>query len=73
MKIIERIYNAETGETLDIERDANAQEIKENQEAKIRIETILKLEAEAQIKRQNALSKLEALGLDEDDLKALGL
>jgi len=30
-------------------------------------------EAEAQAKRSAALSKLEALGLDEDDLKALGL
>jgi Na+-transporting NADH:ubiquinone oxidoreductase subunit NqrF len=29
-------------------------------------------EAEAQAKRQAALAKLEALGLDEDDLKALG-
>ena len=30
-------------------------------------------EAEAQAKRSAALAKLEALGLDEDDLKALGL
>lgn len=30
-------------------------------------------EAEAQAKREAALAKLEALGLDEDDLKALGL
>jgi hypothetical protein len=30
-------------------------------------------EAAAQAKRQAALAKLEALGLDEDDLKALGL
>jgi len=29
--------------------------------------------AEAQAKRTAALAKLEALGLDEDDLKALGL
>lgn len=29
-------------------------------------------EAEAQAKRSAALTKLEALGLDEDDLKALG-
>ena len=30
-------------------------------------------EAEAKAKRLAALAKLEALGLDEDDLKALGL
>jgi len=30
-------------------------------------------EAVAQAKREAALSKLAALGLDEDDLKALGL
>jgi len=30
-------------------------------------------EAEAAAKRQAALGKLEALGLDEDDLRALGL
>ena len=30
-------------------------------------------EAKAQAKRVAALAKLEALGLDEDDLKALGL
>ena len=29
--------------------------------------------AQAQAKRSAALAKLEALGLDEDDLKALGL
>jgi hypothetical protein len=31
------------------------------------------LMASAQAKRQAALAKLEALGLEEDDLKALGL
>lgn len=30
-------------------------------------------EAEATAKREAALAKLQALGLDEDDLKALGL
>lgn len=30
-------------------------------------------EAQAEAKRQAALAKLEALGLDTDDLKALGL
>ena len=30
-------------------------------------------EAQATAKRQAAIAKLEALGLDEDDLKALGL
>ena len=36
-------------------------------------ETKAQAEAEAQAKRNSALAKLEALGLDEDDLKALGL
>lgn len=33
----------------------------------------IQAELEAQAKRSAALAKLEALGLDEDDLKAIGL
>lgn len=56
-----------------IERDFTEQELaqiaidKENAE-KLKQEIIAKEEA-----RQNALQKLQALGLDIDDLKALGL
>lgn len=36
-------------------------------------EWLVKEEADKQAKRANTLAKLEVLGLDEDDLKALGL
>ena len=62
------IHNAETNET--IERDATEIEIQQfNEDA----EFIAEIKAEAQAKREAALSKLAALGLTADDLKALGL
>ena len=73
MKIIERIFDASTGETTDIERDMSAAELANYEAAQQRAEAQAKIDAEAEAKRSAALAKLEALGLDEDDLQALGL
>jgi hypothetical protein len=73
MKIIERIHNLETGETVDIEREETAQE------KKIRLDSakelaLLQAEAEAKAEAKVAAEgKLAALGLTTDDLRALGL
>lgn len=67
----EKIVDIETGQ--EIWRDYTTEEIKQIEaaqaEAKIKAQAIV----EAEAKRFAALAKLEALGLDEDDLKALGL
>lgn len=62
------IHNAETNKT--IERDADFAE-QEQFAADLVFISVIKAKAEA--KRQAALAKLVALGLEEDDLKALGL
>ena len=73
MKIIQRIFNAETGETVDIERDETAAEKKER-EAFIAKKAELAAEAEAKAQAKTAAEgKLAALGLTTDDLRALGL
>jgi hypothetical protein len=70
-----KIHNAETGQV--IEREMNAEELEQLEADKLvaQNEAIAKLEAEAQAeaKRFAALAKLESLGLNEADLKALGL
>jgi len=73
MKIIERTFNAKTGETIDIERNETAIEKKEREA--FETEQIVK-QAEAEAKAQakaTAEGKLAALGLTIDDLRALGL
>ena len=73
MKIIERIFNIETGETLDIERDETIQEKNEREiaEAKSKAQQI---EADTKATAKAAAEgKLAALGLTTDDLRALGL
>jgi hypothetical protein len=73
MKIIERTHNIETGEIVDIERDETAAEKKARLEREAEI-VAARAEAEAKAaKRATALAKLEALGLDEADLTAIGL
>lgn len=66
-----KIVNIETGE--EITRDANAEELAqiEKDAASWAAELVAKAEAEA--KKAAAEAKLAALGLDADDLKALGL
>lgn len=69
------IHNAETNEVIEREMTSaeKAQWDKDQAEAKARKELQAKLKEEAEIKRTAALAKLAALGLDADDLKALGL
>lgn len=68
-KVLE--HNVATGEV--IERDMTADELaiakKDAEDFKAKAEAL----AEAEAKKASALAKLEALGLDADDLKALGL
>ena len=66
-----KIHNAETGEI--IEREMNAEEIADMELRYAEKLARLAAEEEAKAKRQAALNKLAALGLDTDDLKALGL
>ena len=73
MKITEKEFNVITGEETITERDETAQEIAERQAAEAEAEAKAQVEAEAAAKRATALAKLEALGLDEADLTALGL
>ena len=73
MKIIERIYDASTGETNDIERNMDAQELKDYEASIERAEAEAKLSEENAVKKAAAEAKLVALGLDLDDLRALGL
>ena len=66
-----KIHNAETGEI--IEREMNAEEIADMELRYAEKLARLAAEEEAKAKRQAALAKLAALGLNTDDLKALGL
>lgn len=65
------IHNAETGET--IEREMNAQEYKQWQTDQANATAKLQAELEIQNKKIIAENKLAALGLNADDLRALGL
>lgn len=55
-----------------IERDFTAQELAQKEADKLAFEAVKVAKAEAQAKRSAALAKLAVLGLDENDLKALG-
>jgi len=68
MKIIERIVNTETGETVDIERDLTAQELAEKEAAEAKMEAEQIAKAEAKAKR---LELLEKLGITEEEAKLL--
>jgi hypothetical protein len=73
MKIIERIYNAETDKTTDVERDMTEQELVDHEIALKKSQALAAKEAEALAAKEAAQAKLAALGLTTDDLKALGL
>ncbi len=73
MKTIERIFDADTGETKDIERDMTLQELADYQASLDRAEAEAKLSEQNAVKKAAAEAKLAALGLTSDDLKALGL
>lgn len=68
MKIIERTFNAETGETVDIERDETAAE-KEYREAKAK-EVAAEL-AEAKAKASAKADLLAKLGITAEEAKLL--
>jgi hypothetical protein len=68
MKIIERIFDATTGETIDIERDATVEEIA------ARDAVIAKAQAKAQAEAAKAHERaalLERLGITEDEARLL--
>ena len=66
-----KIHNAETGEI--IEREMTDEELAQLEADKAEAQARAQAEAQAAAKRTTALAKLEALGLDEADLTALGL
>lgn len=66
-----RIHNAETDEIID--REMTAQELSAYEADQAKAEAIQQNIKNAQIKKESAQAKLEALGLTTDDLKALGL
>jgi hypothetical protein len=73
MKIIEKTFDAATGEETITERDETVAEKKEREAyAALILEKQAEAEAKAQAKA-TAEGKLAALGLTTDDLRALGL
>ena len=68
MKIIERVFNAETGETVDIERDETAVE-KKYREAKAKEVAAVLAEAEAKETAKAAI--LNRIGLTAEELKTI--
>jgi hypothetical protein len=66
-----KIHNAETGEV--VEREMNDEELTKLDRVQEESEARLKAQTEAAAKKAAAEAKLAALGLDADDLKALGL
>jgi hypothetical protein len=68
MKIIERTFNAETGETIDIERDESAQETKARLDAEKIAQDYAKVKAEQDAKKAALLVRL---GLTEDELQTI--
>jgi hypothetical protein len=73
MKIIEKEFNAITGEETLIERDETADELKARKLYEAEQAERATLQAEAAASKAAASAKLAALGLTTDDLKALGL
>jgi hypothetical protein len=69
-KPIIKIHNTETGEI--IEREMNAEEY-DIYQLSIGLRKLTTEEINAQLAKENALTKLAALGLTADDLAALGL
>ncbi len=66
-----KIHNAETGEV--IERDMTEDELAQWEADKAELAAKAKAELEKAAKKAAAEAKLAALGLDVDDLRALGL
>lgn len=66
-----KIVNLETGE--EIERDMNAEELAQYEADQATEAARQEAEATKAAQKAAAIAKLAALGLTEDDLKALGL
>jgi hypothetical protein len=66
--MIKSIFDVETGEYLEVELSAEEIAAREAKQ-----ELIDAAKAAIVAKRESALAKFAALGLEEDDLKALGL
>lgn len=66
-----KIHNAETGEV--IERDMTADELAQWEADKAEAQAIQQAKAQALSQKAAAEAKLAALGLEPDDLRALGL
>lgn len=66
-----KIHNVEIDEI--IEREMNGEELNQWETDKNKVKAEAQAQEESQAKREAALAKLAALGLEEDDLKALGL
>jgi hypothetical protein len=73
MKITERIYDATTGKTTDVERTLSGDELAEYELGIQQAKEAASKQAEAIASRAAAEAKLAKLGLTTDDLKALGL
>lgn len=73
MKIIERIFNGETGQTEDIERDMTPDELFAYEKNLLEEAKLAEQRAVNEEKKSVTFAKLAALGLTADDLKALGL
>jgi len=68
MKITTRTFNAETGETIDIERDETATEKKIREQ--LNAEFVAR-QAEAEAKATQKAALLERLGITEDEARLL--
>jgi uncharacterized protein YciW len=73
MKITEKTFNAATGEETISERDETATETAHRLELEKQVADNLAAKEQANTAREVAQTKLAALGLTADDLKALGL
>lgn len=69
--LVEKIVDAKTGQI--VIKEYSPQQIAEVEAAQVKVAIKTQELADAEAKRSAAAAKLEALGLDEGDLKALGL
>lgn len=68
---LKQIHNAETNEIIVVE--LSPEELKLREQDYLEAQERLRVRQQQAQKRLEALAKLAALGLDEDDLRALGL
>tara|TARA_R110000823_G_scaffold311955_1_gene438271 strand:+ start:1136 stop:1357 length:222 start_codon:yes stop_codon:yes gene_type:complete len=73
MKIIEKTFDALTGEETITERDETSAEIAHRLQLEKQVADNLAAKEKADAARELAQTKLAALGLTAEDLKALGL